>query len=256
MHPHVRHLVELQAVDVRLNDVRARLATFPKHLAEVNARVEAARTQLAQAKEAHTKSLKDRKTFEMDVDQWKDKVRKYKDQTGAVKTNDAYRALLHEIELAEKEIAAAEDRLLERMVAGEDFVRQVKAAEKAIAEVEAASKLEQQAISAEYSTADKQRVALEAERKQAVADIPQDLLDTYQKLANRHGGVALAEVREDESCSMCRVRVRPHTYQLLRDPNNEQIITCETCTRILYSAPHPPAAQPQPVAQSSESSET
>ena len=255
MHPHVQHLVELQAVDIRLNEVRARLATFPKHLAEVNARVGAARAQLAQAKEAHTKSLKDRKTYEMDVDQWKEKVRKYKDQTGAVKTNDAYRALLHEIALAEKEIAAAEDRLLERMVAGEDFVRQVKAAEKAIAEVEAASKAEQQAISADYSAADKQRVALEAERKQAVADVPEDLLETYQKLANRHGGVALAEVREDESCSMCRVRVRPHTYQLLRDPNNDQIFTCETCTRILYAAPHPPAAQPQAVAQSSESSE-
>ena len=256
MHPHVKHLVELQAVDVRLNEVRARLATYPKHLAEVNARVETARAKLAQAKEAHTKSLKDRKTYEMDVDQWKEKVRKYKDQTGAVKTNDAYRALLHEIELAEKEIAAAEDRLLERMVAGEDFVRQVKAAEKAIAEVEAASKLEQQAISAEYGAAEKQRIALEAERKAAIADVPEDLLDVYQKLANRHGGIALAEVREDESCSMCRVRVRPHTYQLLRDPNNEQIITCETCTRILYSAPHPPAAQPQPVAQSSDSSET
>jgi len=248
--------VELQAVDIRLNDVRARLVAFPKHLAEVNARVESARTQLSQAKDALTKSLKDRKTFEMDVDQWKEKVRKYKDQTGSIKTNDAYRALLHEIEMAEKEIAVAEDRLLERMVAGEDFVRQVKAAEKAIAEIEAAAKVEQQAISAEYSTADKLRVALEAERQTAVADVPEDLLHIYQQLANRHGGIALAEVREDESCAMCRVRVRPHTYQLLRDPNNEQIFNCETCTRILYSAPHPTAAQPQPVAQSSDSSET
>ena len=255
MHPNVRHLIELQAVDIRLNEVRARLATYPKHLAEVNARVEAARAQLHKAKEAHTQSLKDRKTFEMDVDQWKEKVRKYRDQTGAVKTNDAYRALLHEIELAEKQIASAEDRLLERMVAGEEYVRQVKAAEKAIVEVEAEAKKEQQAISAEYSAAEKQRIALEAERKLAVTDVPEDLLHTYQQLANRHGGVALAEVREDESCSMCRVRVRPHTYQLLRDPTNEQIFTCETCTRILYAAPHPPAAQPQPVAQSSDSSE-
>jgi hypothetical protein len=256
MHPHVRHLVELQAVDTRLNEVRARLAVFPKHLAEVNARVEAARQQLAHAKEALTKSLKDRKTYEMDVEQGKEKVRKYRDQTASVKTNEAYRALLHEIELAEKEIAAAEDRLLERMVAGEDYVRQVKAAEKTLAEMEAAAKTEQQAISAEYAAADKQRVALEAERKTAVATVPEDLLDMYQKLADRHGGIALAEVREDESCSMCRVRVRPHTYQLLRDPTNEQIFHCETCTRILYSAPHPPAAQPQPVSQSSESSES
>ncbi|MBI3663567.1 MAG: hypothetical protein HY234_11040 [Acidobacteria bacterium] len=254
MHPHVRHLVELQAVDIRLNEVLARLATFPKHLVEVNARVEAARSQLAHAKDALTKSLKDRKTYEMDVDQWKEKVRKYKDQTGAVKSNEAFRALRLEIEMAEKEIAAAEDRLLERMVAGEDFVRQVKAAEKAIAEIEAAAKVEQQAISAEYSTAEKIRVALEAERQKAASAVPEDLLDIYLKLASRHNGVALAEVREDETCSMCRVRVRPHTYQLLRDPSNEQIFHCETCTRILYCPPQP-LAQPQPVAQSSESGE-
>ncbi|MCL4522773.1 MAG: hypothetical protein M1453_14420 [Acidobacteria bacterium] len=255
MHPHVKHLVELQAVDIRLNDVRARLAAFPKLLAEVNGRVDAARVHLAQAKDALTKSLKDRKTFEMDVDQWKEKVRKYRDQTGSVKTNEAYKALLHEIELAEKEIAAAEDRLLERMVAGEEFVRQVKAEEKALAEIEAAAKVDQQTISAQYAAAEKERVALEAERKQAVVDVPADLLDMYQKLATRHGGVALAEVKEDESCSMCRVRVRPHTYQLLRDPKNEQIFHCETCTRILYCPPEP-AAQPQAVAQSAESSET
>ena len=131
----------------------------------------------------------------------------------------------------------------------------MKAAEKAIVEVEAAAKVEQQAISAEYSAADKQRVALEAERKQAVSDVPEDLLLVYQQLANRHGGVALSEVKEDESCSMCRVRVRPHTYQLLRDPKNEQIFHCETCTRILYCPPEP-APQPQAVAQSAESSET
>jgi predicted nucleic acid-binding Zn-ribbon protein len=255
MHPHVRHLVELQAVDIRLNDVRARMAVFPKRLAEVIARVEAVRVQLAHAKEALTKSLKDRKTFEMDVDQWKEKVRKYKDQTGSVKTNEAYKALLHEIELVEKEIAAAEDRLLERMVAGEEYVRQVKATEKTLAEIEVSAKTEQQAISAEYAAADKQRLAFEAERRLAVADVPEDLLDMYQKLANRHGGIALAEVKEDESCAMCRVRVRPHTYQLLRDATNEQIFHCETCTRILYATPTP-AAQPQPVSQSSDSSET
>jgi predicted nucleic acid-binding Zn-ribbon protein len=254
MHSHVRHLIELQNVDVRLAVIRARLAALPKRLAEVNTRVEAVRTRLLQAKEAHTKSLKDRKTFEMDVEQWKEKVRKYKDQTGSVKTNEAYRALLHEIEAAEKEIAAAEDRLLERMVAGEEFEREVKAAEKALAEAEAAAQVDRQAITAENRAVEKECAALEAERTQVLAAVPEDLLTIYSKIARRHNGVALAEVREDETCSMCRVRVRPHTYQMLRDPNNEQIFHCESCTRILYCQPQA-QAQPQAVAQSSQSSE-
>src|SRR5205807_6006409 len=80
-------------------------------------------------------SLKGRKRCELDVEQWKDKLRKYKDQTAAVKTNEAYKALQHEIANAEAEIAKAEDRLLERMVAGEEYERQVKADERALKEV-------------------------------------------------------------------------------------------------------------------------
>ena len=72
----------------------------------------------------------------MDVEAWKEKARKYRDQSLHVKTNDAYKALQHEIQYAETEVAQAEDRLLERMVAGEDFDRQIKAAEQAIAGVE------------------------------------------------------------------------------------------------------------------------
>jgi len=259
MHTHVRHLIELQTVDVRLADVRARLAALPKRLAEVNSRVEAVRTQLAQAKDALSKSLRDRKTYEMDVEQWKEKVRKYKDQTASVKTNEAYKALLHEIETAEKEIAAAEDRLLERMVAGEEYERQVKAAETLLVEAEAAAKIDREAIAAEHDVAEKERVAFEAQRSRAVSAVPEELLDIYVKIARKHSGVALSEVREDETCSMCRVRVRPHTYQMLRDPNCEEIFHCESCTRILYATPQSqPAAATQTaaLAQSSKSSET
>jgi len=46
------------------------------------------------------------------------------------KTNESYKALLHEIANAEDEVAKAEDRLLDRMVAGEEYERQVKAAER------------------------------------------------------------------------------------------------------------------------------
>src|SRR3989449_4720396 len=130
MHPDIKHLIELQVIDLRLNELRALVASFPKRLAEIDARAATARQQLATVKETLITSLKDRKRYELDVEQWKDKLRKYKDQTAAVKTNEAYKALQHEIANAEAEIAKAEDRLLERMVAGEEYERQVKAAER------------------------------------------------------------------------------------------------------------------------------
>ena len=98
MLPDIQRLIELQAVDLRLAELRARLNALPEQLAAVEKRVAAARQQIAAAKEALTTSLKDRKKYEIDVDTWKEKARKYRQQGSEVKTNEAYRALQHEID--------------------------------------------------------------------------------------------------------------------------------------------------------------
>jgi predicted nucleic acid-binding Zn-ribbon protein len=95
MHPHLKYLIELQAVDFRLIEIRERISRFPKRLAEVEARVTNAKQQVTTAKEALTGSLKDRKTYEMDVEQWKERAKKYRNQSSEVKTNEAYKALQH-----------------------------------------------------------------------------------------------------------------------------------------------------------------
>ena len=246
-------LLDLQAVDLRLNDVRSRLAVFPKKLAEVDARVAAAKTQLETSKAAQLATVRDRKKYDLDVEQWKERVRKYKDQTSQVKTNEAYKALQHEVELAEAEIAKAEDRLLEQMVAGEEYDRRVRASEKDLKEIEAAAKGQRAKIEAEKSAAEKELSGLEDERRRLLAAIPEDLSEHYERIARKHRGIALAEVR-DEKCSACGMRVRPHVFQEMRRAKSEEMFHCETCTRILYyvepaasaasAAPAPNSSQP------------
>src|SRR6202790_2381655 len=247
MHHHLKSLIELQAVDFRLLEIRERVSRFPKRLAEVEARVTTARQQITTAKEALTGSLKDRKTFEMDVEQWKERAKKYRSQSSEVKSNEAYKALLHEIQNAEDEVAKAEDRLLERMVSGEEYDRQVKAAEAAVKEIEAAANKERHAIQAEYNATQKELTSAEAVRAAAIAAVPEDLVDHYERIAKRHGGIALAEIR-GEGCGQCGVHIRPHVIQQLQRENNEGFFHCETCTRILYYADH--SAAPGPPATS------
>jgi len=237
MHPHLKYLIELQAVDLRLIEIRERMSRFPKRLAELEGRVNAARLQITTAKDALTGSLKERKTYEMDVEQWKERAKKYRNQSGEVKTNEAYKALQHEIQNAENEVAKAEDRLLDRMVAGEEYERQLKAAEATVKQVEAAANVERQKIQAEYNATQKELTAAEAVRAGAVAAVPEDLVDHYERIAKRHGGISLAEIR-GEGCGQCGVHIRPHVIQQLQRPENEEFFHCETCTRILYYADH------------------
>jgi predicted nucleic acid-binding Zn-ribbon protein len=252
MHPHLKVLLDLQAVDLRLNEIRERLSRFPKRLAEVEIRATTARQQVTSAKDGLKTSITDRKKFELDVEQWKGRAKKYRDQSYEVKTNEAYKALQHEIQNAEQEMAKAEDRLLERMVAGEEYERLVKTAESTLKEVEAISGAERRAIQSEYNAAQKELAAAEASRAQAAAAVPEDLVEHYERIAKRHNGISLAEVR-GEGCGQCGVHIRPHVLQQLQRPTNEEIFHCETCTRILYYADHSAAPASQATATAASS---
>ncbi|HEY4580465.1 MAG TPA: hypothetical protein VIG89_05460 [Candidatus Acidoferrales bacterium] len=253
MLPEIQRLVELQAADLRLAELRGRLNALPEQLAAIEKRVAGARQQIAAAKDALTTSLKDRKKYEIDVDTWKEKARKYRAQSFEVKTNEAYKALQHEIEHSEKQMAQAEDLLLERMVAGEEYERQVKAAERALAEIERAAETERQKLSAEQSALRQDAEARESERQQIVPAIPENLLRNYENIARRrHGhGVALAEAR-DGACALCGMLITPHVVQELRRADCADLFQCETCTRILYYVERPPAAAAAPAAPSAD----
>lgn len=232
MQKSLQSLLDLQALDARLIQVRARLAGFPQKIATVEARANAARTELDQAKAAQVATIRDRKKYELDVEQWKERVRKYRDQTSQVKTNEAYKALQHEVELAEAEIAKAEDRLLEQMVNAEDYDRRVKVSERRLKEIEESVRGERTQLDAEKGSAEKDLASLEGQRATIVTDIPENLLDHYSRIAKKHGGIALAELR-DERCSACGMRVRPHVFQEMQR-GDDKMFHCETCTRILY----------------------
>lgn len=229
----LQNLLDLQSIDARRNIVRAQLALFPRKIAEIEARVAAARAAVEHAKAAQLASFKDRKKYELDVEQSRERVRKYKDQMSLVKTNEAYKALQHEVQMAEAEIAKAEDRLLEQMVAGEVYDQRIKSADNDRKEIEQASDRERSRIQTEKAAADKELATVEAERARVVAEIPENLLDHYERIARKHNGVSLAEVHNSK-CGACGMIVRPHVLQEMRRANSEEMFHCETCTRILY----------------------
>lgn len=253
MHPAVPHLIELQRLDHLVAGLRAELEAFPKRIREADAQLSGARSAVAAAKEAYVNSQKERKKFELDVEQWKDRARKYRDQSGAVKTNEAYKALQHEIANAESEIAKAEDRQLEIMVAGEESERRVKIAESRLKEAEQAVVAEKKEIESLQAEKKKQLEARLAERERAIAPVPDDLRDLYERIARRHQGSAMAEAR-GEQCRSCGMRVLPHILQELRRDSNEELYRCESCGLILYTLEPIPLPDPASASSASTSS--
>src|SRR5205823_12798096 len=115
----------------------------------------------ASANEAPRQSIAEGSELEFDVQRWKDRARKYRDQSGAVKTNEACKALQHEIANAEAEVAKAEDGQLEVMMAAEEAERRVKIAESRLKEAEQAVAAERKEIQAQGTRSEERRVGKE-----------------------------------------------------------------------------------------------
>ncbi len=220
MHPAIPHLIELQRVDHQIAVLRAELEAFPKRIREAETKLGGARADVASAKEAHAQVVAERKKFEFDAQQWKDRARKYRDQSGAVKTNEAFKALQHEIANAEAEVAKADDRQLEVMMAAEEVERRVKIAESRLKEAEQTVSAERKEIQALGAEKKKQLDAATAEREKIIAPVPEDLRELYTRIAKRHSGTEL------------------------RSETNEEVFRCESCGLILYTLEPIPVANP------------
>ena len=176
------------------------------------------------------------------MNQWRDRARKYRDQSASVKTNEAYKALQHEIAHAESEAAAAEDRQLEQMLVIEEIEREIKSAEGTLKEAEISLAAERKNIESLGAAKKSELDADSMQRGKIAAQIPEETVEKYSRVAKRHHGVALAEA-VNEQCRGCGMRILPHTYQEIRNQQNHEIIQCETCGRFLY------AVEPAPMAK-------
>jgi predicted nucleic acid-binding Zn-ribbon protein len=119
MLPDIERLLELQAADIEIRKLREEIAALPKRVAAIEQKLAGTRAHLEKARAAAKDDEAKRKKFEANIKDLQLKISKYRDQSLDVKTNDQYKALLHEIQFAESEIRLNEDRILEVMISVE-----------------------------------------------------------------------------------------------------------------------------------------
>jgi predicted nucleic acid-binding Zn-ribbon protein len=146
-----------------------------------------------------------------------------------VKTNDAYTALLHEIERAQRTISECETRLLEGMDAIESARAVCASAEVAGREAAARLDAEGETLDAREQQLDAELVRLRAERQRVIAASDPKLIEQYEKIATRRRP-ATVRIR-GTLCLGCRVDIPPQ--QCIEIQRCERIITCGNCQRIV-----------------------
>jgi len=241
MHPDLEKLIALQQADSEVARLRDEIATLPRKVAAIEAKLAGTRAQIEKAQQGLGANQTARRKLETEIEDHRGHISKYRDQSLAVKTNDQYKALLHEIEFAEQHIRACEDKILEGMVDSEAREAALKAAE---AELQAeTAEIEKEKTEARARTAEDERLLAEqnARRQELRSAVSPDVLDHYDRVLHQRK-TAVAEARA-QKCMACNVLLRPQTYNEVR--SNQQIVACDSCSRILFYDPaHEPAPEP------------
>ena len=233
MLPEIENLLHLQDADKEIRRLQEEVAELPKRVAVIEHKLAATKLKLERAQAAVKADEASRRKYETTITDLRGKISKYRDQSLAVKTNEQYKALLQEIQFAEKEIAENEDKILELMVNADARDKEVKAAQSDL-KAEAAE-IEKQKEQARQRTEEdeKQLVEWRAKRDTMRAGVSEDLLRHYERVSKFRGS-GISEVR-DHKCMACQVMLRPQTYNDVR--TGQQMVVCDSCQRVLYFNP-------------------
>ena len=238
MHPDLEHLIQLQDLDLAVDRARRRIAELPASQQALEARLAERAGTVARVKERMAASQAARREIEKELAAVQGRLSKYKGQLLELKTNKEYQAMQKEMSVAEHDVRAHEDKLLEHMESAEIFAAELKSAE-------AVLKTEQTDVGRAQRALDAERVELERElarvttaRAELIAQVPREALMLFERVAHGRKGIAVAEAR-DGLCTLCHVRLRPQKFNEVR--RNDGLHQCDSCTRILYFVPPPPA---------------
>lgn len=237
MNAELVQLIQLQALDLQIQDLTRRRNDFPRQIESLDSEIKNAAKSLSTLQGQMEYLRKERRRLEGEVEVLSGKLSKYKDQLMAVKTNKEYTAVLTEIETCNKEITSKEDEVLAIMEKMESQEKAMEADKHGFASKQDEVKKRRAELSQQIDALDVQLQALQSDRSRLLEGVSSALLNEYKRIAGARKGVALAEAR-DYSCQVCHVRLRPQMFNEVK--KNEQIITCESCNRILYYAVNAP----------------
>jgi predicted nucleic acid-binding Zn-ribbon protein len=123
-----------------------------------------------------------------------------------------------------------EDEILEAMIMIEEAQDEKDAASESLAEIQSAWQQSQENLQQEQNELALRLHALMEARNKQVPLIEKPLLENYEKLRSRKGGVAVAGL-VDNRCAGCHLTV---SAQKVSRAERGEIVTCGGCGRILY----------------------
>ena len=226
----VTNILTVQKYDMKLRDLETKYRTIPGERAKLREEYEAAKAQLAAAREKVNRTDQAAKQNEAEIAALNEKIRKTLTQSAMVKKNAEYQAMMTDIETAKGQISELETRAIELIDEQENVRKELAGEEKAFAATERQirEELEEFKQLIEYIKVEAAR--LKNERKGFLPRVELNVLNIYQNILSKGKGKPVVPITNG-SCGNCSLKVTP---QLVNEARKGMLVLCDNCSHVLY----------------------
>lgn len=235
-------IVELNQTLRELAAAQERLGGIPDWMEELHQEHSTRLTAIEAEEAKRDEAEKVRREAEAAVADAQEKLQKYQLQISQVTTQREYGALLKEIDGVKTEIKENEEAAVEAMGASEEAETHVETMRSDFQDLDQRYQSELAKWEEEKPGVEATAAQLEKRAEELKEEVPRGLLSRFQRLYDRTGGNAVAEVKKlimpkgnpMYHCMACNFNVRPQTLVQL---SRGEIHHCDSCKRILYFDP-------------------
>lgn len=232
MKSELANLIELQKSDTRLRQLRNNIDTADTRRAELQDEFEQHASSIREI-QGRLAGAKDAKaSFEKDILEAKSGLERAARNLKTAQDTKQYEAAMREIDSLNRQISNHETGILEQMEVIDETTSVLEERADEVANLESDWEKRQAEFEAALDADRNELGELSRKRDEVFSRLPERLAAVYDRLVNRsRDGIAVAEVIDD-SCSACFMSLRKQVVVELK--TTDDIVTCESCTRILY----------------------
>lgn len=229
MREDLKKILLLQDVDSRINRVSAEMDEIPREklihereLESQKAEYEKEKRKLEETREFSRKFIENKETNENRMAEFKGKLLE-------MKTNDAYRAMLEQIEYTKNKVSDLDSQIIEKMYEEEQGEKDLEEARKIWERNKKRSGKRQNILEGQLEVLKENIEELMAERKVIASEIGKRMLDKYEQLHAKGRGTVVVGL-QNGTCGGCLTNVPPQTAVEI---SQGETYICPICGRFI-----------------------
>jgi hypothetical protein len=228
----LKALAELQKVDLEIQSLKKSAEVHPKQVTELEKELAAARSAVEAERARLADVERQKRSLEQNIQDEKDKVKKWETRLAEQRSTREYAALAREIDIAKKANQTMAEELVElgKTLAAAREAAKVKEQEFAARQDQIGGKLSE--LKQKIDESQGQVQELEEKRGKVTGSVDGTLLRRYDTIRKKRMPALVSVI--GGTCQGCNMNVPPQLYNTLRSTLGSDV--CPSCHRIIYAS--------------------